>query len=166
MSTFINDIKYAFRRLRKSPGFTLIIVLTLAIGIGAITSMFSVVNRALLNPFPYPDSDRLVRVFNNPRGRRLHYPLSIPDFLDWQKQSQSFECLGLVHSAGYPSNVSLGEGSSRVKTLIASSTLFSALDVKPVLGRMFSAEEDKYNSDLMALLSYDLWQSQFAADPN
>jgi putative ABC transport system permease protein len=121
MSTLINDIKYGFRQLRKNPSFTLVVVLILAIGIGAITSMYSVVNTVLLNPFPFPDADRLVRVFNDPRGRRFHYPLSIPDFLDWQKQSQSFECLGLVNSAGYPSNVSLGEGSSRVKTLIASS---------------------------------------------
>ena len=164
--TIWNDIKYGIRQLIKNPGFTLIVVLTLALGIGANTSMFSVVNTVLLNPFPYPDSDRLVRVFNDPRGGRFHYALSIPDFLDWQKQSQSFECLGLVNYAGYPSNVLLGEGSSRVKTLIASSTLFSALDVKPVLGRIFTAEEDKYNSDLMSLLSYDLWQSQFAADPN
>jgi putative ABC transport system permease protein len=164
MSTLINDVKYAFRQLRKSPGFTLIVVLTLAIGIGAITSMFSVVNTVLLNPFPYPDSDRLVRVFEtDPARERFRNPVSIPNFLAWQKQSQSFECLGLVNYGGY---VSLGEGSSRVKTLRASSTLFSALDVKPVLGRIFNAEEDKPNSDLMLLLSYDLWQSQFASDPD
>jgi putative ABC transport system permease protein len=164
MSTLINDVKYAFRQLRKSPGFTLIVVLTLAIGIGAITSMFSVVNTVLLNPFPYPDSDRLVRVFEtDPARERFRNPVSIPNFLAWQKQSQSFECLGLVNYGGY---VSLGEGSSRVKTLRASSTLFSALDVKPVLGRIFTAEEDKPNSDLMLLLSYDLWQSQFASDPD
>jgi len=166
MMTIWQDIKYAVRQLRKSPGFTLIVVLTLALGIGANTSMFSVVNTVLLDPFPYPDSDRLVRVFNDPRGKRFRTPLSIPDLLDWQKQSQSFECLGLVNYAGFPSTVLLGERAPRVKTLIASSTLFSALDVKPVLGRLFTAEEDKYNSDLMALLSYDLWQSQFAADPN
>ncbi|MBN1360357.1 MAG: ABC transporter permease, partial [Sedimentisphaerales bacterium] len=138
----------------------------LAIGIGANTSMFSVVNRVLLNPFPYPDSDRLVRVFTDPTSRRFRTPLSIPDLLDWQKQSQSFECLGLVNYAGFPSTVLLGERAPRVKTLKASSTLFSALDVKPVLGRIFTAEEDKPNGDFMALLSYDLWQSQFAADPN
>jgi putative ABC transport system permease protein len=165
MGTFINDIKLAYRKLRKNPGFTLIVVLTLAIGIGANTSMFSVVNTVLLNPFPYPDSDRLVRVFEtDPARERFRNPVSIPNFLDWQKQSQSFECLGLVTYAGYP--VLLGEGAPRVKTFIASSTLFSALDVKPVLGRIFTAEEDKPNSDLMALLSYDLWQSQFAADPD
>ncbi|MGD2095504.1 MAG: ABC transporter permease [Phycisphaerales bacterium] len=167
MSTIYNDIKYATRLLLKHPGFTLIVVLTLAIGIGANTSMFSVVNTVLLNPLPYPDLDRLVRVFETePARERFRNPVSIPNFLDWQKQSQSFECLGLVNYAGYPSNVLLGEGSSRVKTLIASSTLFSALDVKPVLGRIFTAEEDKPNSDLMSLLSYDLWQSQFAADPD
>ncbi len=167
MSTLINDIKYAIRQLRKNPGFTAVAALTLAIGIGANTSMFSVVNTVLLNPFPYPDSDRLVRVFTtDPAKERFRDPVSIPNFLDWQKQSQSFECLGLVNYAGYPSNVLRGQGSSRVKTLIASSTLFSALDVKPVLGRMFTAEDDKPNSDLMSLLSYDLWQSQFAADPD
>ncbi|MFC1763393.1 ABC transporter permease [Planctomycetota bacterium] len=71
MNTFYNDIKYATRLLLKHPGFTLIVVLTLALGIGAITSMFSVVNTVLLDPFPYPDSDRLVRVFNDPRGKRF-----------------------------------------------------------------------------------------------
>ena len=167
MSTLINDIKFAFRQLRKSPGFTLIVVLILAIGIGANTSMFSVVNRVLLNPFPYPDSDRLVRVFNDPRGwGRFRTPLSIPDLLDWQKQSQSFECLGLVNSVGLFSTVLLGERAPRVKTWKASSTLFSALDVKPVLGRIFTAEEDRPNGDITSILSYDLWQSRFAADPN
>ncbi len=167
MGTFINDIKLAYRKLRKNPGFMLIVVLTLALGIGANTSMFSVVNTVLLDPLPYPDSDRLVKVFEtDPARERFRDPVSIPNFLDWQKQSQSFECLGLVNYAGYPSNVLLGEGSSRAKTLIASSTLFYALDVKPVLGRIFTAEEDKPNSDLMLLLSYDLWQSQFAADPD
>ena len=118
--TIWNDIKYGIRQLIKNPGFTLIVVLTLALGIGANTSMFSVVNTVLLNPFPYPDSDRLVRVFNDPRGGRFHYALSIPDFLDWQKQSQSFEYLGLVNYAGFPSTVLLGERAPRVKTLIAS----------------------------------------------
>jgi putative ABC transport system permease protein len=165
--TILNDFKYALRQLRKSPGFTTVVVVTLALGIGANTAMFSVVNKVLLNPFPYPDSDRLVRVFTtDPTRERFRDPVSIPDFLDWQKQSQSFDCLGLVTYVGYPSNVLLGEGAPRVKTFIASSTLFSALDVKPVLGRIFTAEEDKPNSDLMLLLSYDLWQSQFAADPD
>jgi len=163
----INDIKYAFRQLRKSPGHTVTVVLILGLGIGANTSMFSVVNTVLLNPFPYPDSDRLVRVFTtDPTRERFRDPVSIPDLMDWQEQSQSFECLGWVNYVGYPSNVMLGEGTPRVKTFIASSTLFSALDVKPVLGRIFTAEEDKRHSDLMALLSYDLWQSQFAADPD
>jgi putative ABC transport system permease protein len=166
MSTLLSDIKYAFRRLLNSPGFTLIVVMTLAIGIGAITSMFSIVNTVLLDPLPYPDSDRLVRMFNDPRGKRLHCPLSISDFLDWQKQSQSFECLGLVNYAGFPTTVLLGDRAPRVKTLKASSTLFSALGVKLVLGRMFTAEEDRPNGDLTAILSYDLWQSRFAADPN
>jgi putative ABC transport system permease protein len=166
MSTLINDIKYGFRQLIKSPGFTLIVVLTLAIGIGAITSMYSVVNTVLLDPLPYPDSDRLVRVFTHPERGTFRTPLSIPDLLAWQKQSQSFECLGLVKYTGFHSTVLLGDRAPRVKTLIASSTLFSAVDVKPVLGRMFSAEEDKPDRDVMALLSYDLWQSRFAADPN
>jgi putative ABC transport system permease protein len=166
MKTIWHEIRYGIRMLAKSPGFTLIVVMTLAIGIGTNTSMFSVINTVLLDPFPYPDSDRLVRVFTtDPTRERFRDPVSIPDFLDWQKQSQSFECLGLVNYVGYPPNVMLGEV-PRVKTFVASSTLFSALDVKPVLGRMFTAEEDKPHSDLMALLSYDIWQSQFAADPD
>jgi len=164
MSTLINDVKYGFRQLRKNPGFTLIVVLTLALGIGANTSMFSVVNTVLLDPLPYPDSDRLVRVFTEPTHKRFRTPLSIPDLLDWQKQSQSFESLGLVNYV--PLTVLLGERAPRVKMLKASSTLFSALDVKPVLGRIFTAEEDRPNGDLTLLLSYDLWQSRFAADPN
>jgi len=162
--TIWHDIKYGIRMLLKNPGFTLIVVLTLALGIGANTSMFSVVNTVLLNPFPYPDSDRLVRVFTEPTHKRFRTPLSIPDLLDWQKQSQSFESLGLVNYV--PLTVLLGERAPRVKMLKASSTLFSALDVKPVLGRIFTAEEDRPNGDLTLLLSYDLWQSRFAADPN
>ena len=160
----MNDLKLAFRQLGKNPGFTLIVVVTLAIGIGAITSMYSVVNTVLLNPFPYPDSNRLVRVFTDPTHRRFRTPLSIPDLLDWQKQSQSFEYLGLVNYV--PLTVLIGERAPRVKALKASSTLFSALEVKPVLGRIFTAEEDRPNGDLTLLLSYDLWQSRFAADPN
>ncbi len=166
MDTFFSDIKFGIRQLIKNPGFTLIVVLTLALGIGAITSMFSVVNTVLLDPLPYPDSDRLVRMSTDPTHRRFRTPLSIPDLLDWQKQSQSFEYLGLVSPAGFPSTVLLGERAPRVKTLKASSTLFSALDVKPVLGRLFTAEEDRPNGDFTAILSNDLWQSRFAADPN
>jgi len=166
MSTSCSDIKYACRMLRKNPGFTIVAVLILAIGIGAITSMFSVVNTVLLNPFPYPDSDRLVRVFTHPTRGTFRTPLSIPDLLDWQKQSQSFESLGLVNQVGLFSTVLIGERAPRVEALRASSTLFSALDVKPVLGRLFTAEEDRPNGDLTLLVSYDLWQSRFGADPN
>lgn len=166
MSHFYNDLKYATRLLLKHPGFTLIVVMTLALGIGAITSMFSVVNTVLLDPLPYPDSDRLVKMFTDPKHKRFRTPLSIPDLLEWQTQSQSFETLGLVNVAGFPSTVLLGDRAPRVKTLKASSTLFSALGVNPVLGRIFTAEEDRPNGDFTALLSYDLWQSRFAADPN
>jgi len=167
VSTLFNDIKHAFRRLLNSPCFTLIVVMILGIGIGAITTMYSVVDTVLLNPFPYPGSDRLLRVFTTDSTReRFRDSVSIPDLMDWQEQSQSFECMGSMYYIGYPPNMMLGEGAPPVKTFAASSTLFSALDVKPVLGRMFSTEEDKPNSHLMALLSYDLWQSQFAADPD
>jgi len=165
MSTLINDTKYAARQFLKKPGFTLFVMLTLAIGIGANTTMFSVVNTVLLRPLPYPDSDRLVMIWESqPEKGRFHGWVSMPNFLDWQKRSQSFEVMGLT--TGGSMNMIHGQEAFRVKTAVGSSGLFSALGVNPVLGRTFTAEDDQPGSDSVILLSHAFWQSQFNADPN
>ena len=158
----MNDLRFAFRQLLKNPGFTAIAVLTLALGIGANTAIFSVVNAVLLRPLPFPESERLVRL--SEAGRDWSDgPISYPNFVDWKAHQTAFEQLGLYRTANYtltgtgdPLRVSAGE--------IAADVL-AALRVQPALGRVFTANEDKAGGPRVAVLSYGLWQSRFAGDP-
>ena len=166
MSMLVNDVKYGIRQLVKNPGSTLIVILTLTIGIGANTTMFSVVNAVLLRPLPYPDAGRLVMLWETePEQGQFHTPVSIPNFLDWQKRSRSFDHMGLAYNCPRM-NFALDESTCHVEGAAVSSGLFSALGVKPLLGRTFTTQEDRPSSDVVMVLSYDLWQNQFAADPH
>ncbi len=163
MGTLIDDIRYGFRILAKSPGFTLIAVLTLALGIGANTSLFSVVNGVLLNPLPYPSPDQLVALAESwPPFSEAS--ISYPDFLDWVKMNHSFEGL----AAWRPSNFNLtGLGETqRLKATEVSASFFPLLGVNPVVGRNFSPEEDKRGAAPVVMLSGGLWKSRFGASPD
>jgi predicted permease len=163
MSGLIQDLRYALRQLRKSPGFTTVAVLTLALGIGANTAIFSVVNGVLLNPLPFHNPGRIVSMFEATRNFPK-YSISYPNFLDWQRDNRSFEVMGAfrwtdggITGVGQPENVP----ARRV-----SANFFPILGVSPILGRNFTSEEDRRGASPTALISEGLWKRKFGSDRN
>jgi putative ABC transport system permease protein len=156
------DLRYAVRTLLKSPGFTLVAVLTLALGIGANTALFSVIEAALLKPFPYPEPGRLVRVYSTSR-QGAQWTASPADFFDWQAMTHSFA--GLAAMNGNSMALS-GEGpAEHLRGLAVTQDFFGVLGVAPALGRTFTAEEETTGRDQEVVLSDALWRSHFGADP-
>jgi putative ABC transport system permease protein len=166
MNNLFQDIRYGLRMLAKKPGFTAVVILTLALGIGSNTAIFSVVNAVLIRPLPYADSDRLI-VFalrSERQQKKDGGSSSIPDFVDWRNQNQSFQYL-----AGYNSSdliLKSGERVERVSGAAVTADLFNMLGVMPVRGRTFQPEDDKAGSSPAVVLSHNLWNRWFAADPN
>jgi putative ABC transport system permease protein len=162
------DFRYALRQLRKSPGFTLVAVLTLALGIGANTTIFSVMNATILKPLSFPDPDRLVLVWQTFGKAPDDYNIvSAPNYWDFQRQNHVFEGMALFDSAGRGYNLS-ASGASRepeqVSGLRVSASFFSVLGVQPFLGRTFLPEEEVGGKDHEVVLSYGLWQRRYGAD--
>lgn len=158
MMSFWQDIRYGLRVLLKSPGFTAIAVLTLALGIGANTALFSVVNGVLLNPLPFPNPDRLVAVYSKTTEFQ-ESSISYPNFLDWVKDNHSFSKLGAFRSEEY--NMT-GEGEpERLHGHMISADFFPALGVNPILGRYFLPEEDKPGAAPVAIIGDGLWKRKF-----
>ena len=164
--TLLRDLTYGLRLLRKSPGFSVLAVLTLALGIGAATSVFSLVNAVLLRSLPYQDPDRLLFVFEaNPRIPGV--PLDAwgavnADFYDWQKQSRSFTSLALFTTNSM--NLSTEGAAVRVAASRVTGEFFQTLGISPELGRAVSADDDQPGKGQVAVISHALWQSQFASD--
>ena len=163
----MNDLKFAFRQLLKNPGFTVVAVLTVALGIGANTAIFSFVNAILLRPLPYKDADRLVVIYENyPANGWFYSAVAAPLLEVWRKQSTVFEGLG----ARRWSSVSLtltGPGSPEILTGIdVSANVFRLLGVKPSLGRDFLPEEETFGKHHVVLLSHEFWQQRFGGDTN
>jgi putative ABC transport system permease protein len=165
MENLMQDIRYGLRTLGKSAGFTLVAVLTLALGIGANTAIFSVVQNLLLRPLPYPQPERLVEIWNTyppqvPRGG-----LSPGDYADWRKEAKSFSEMGAYADVSRGFNLT-GDGEpQRVLIGFASSSLFPMLGTRVVAGRSFVPEEDRAGSAPVVLLSHRLWQGRFGGDP-
>lgn len=159
-----NDVKFALRQIAGRPGFTLAVVLTLAIGIGANTAMFSIVNRVLLEPLPYPDADRLMVVNNSYPGLGLaEAGTSIPDYLDRREGVPAFEESALWAATG--AGIATGGTPDYFEGLSATRTLFATLGVDPAIGRAFTAEEMQPGKDKVVILSHRLWQRLFAGSP-
>jgi putative ABC transport system permease protein len=157
------DLKYSLRKLRKNPGFAAVVVITLALGIGANTAIFSFVNAVILNPLPFPDSDRLVSISETTtEGDEMS--VSLLNFRDWQTRSRSFEELGGVCFMTF--NLIGVDTPQRLVGQAVTMNYFSILGVQPQLGRIFTAEEDKYGATRTALISDSLWRNTFGADPN
>jgi predicted permease len=157
------DLRYGLRTLRKNPSFTLVAVLALALGIGANTAIFSVVNGVLLRPLAYPDPDRLVMIYET-TPEFSQASVAYPDFLDWRHESRSFTDMGAVRSddfnftgSGEPEHLS-GE--------YVSASLFPVLGVTPFIGRSFLPEEDRQGAACAVMLSYGCWKVRMGADPN
>jgi len=156
----MNDFKFAFRQLLKNPGFTAVAVLTLALGIGANTAMFSVVNGVLLKPLPYPESDRLVSLFENQSEHGQDFvQLTAPGFTDWREQNTVFEDLAAFQPGGFDLT---GTGDpARLFGLRASPSLFRLLRVQPMLGRVFTKEEDRFGGERVVVIAERFWQERF-----
>ena len=163
LESFLADIRFAFRMLRKSPGFTAVAVLTLALGIGANTALFSIVNGVLLNPLPFPDPDGLVTVAaskpNFARGS-----ISYPNFLDWRRVNQCFSYFAVSRPTGY---LLTGVGNAEeLNAYLITSDFFPMLGVKPVLGRYFTPAEDQIGAGNAVAISTGLWKRKFGSAPD
>ena len=163
MADLLRDMRYAVRQLAKAPGFTVVTVLTLALGIGATSAIFSVVNGVLLQPLPYPDPDGLVRVHEVvPQYGR--FSVAPANFLDWRKQNSVFERIA-AYAAG-STTLAGTEGPERVLNAAVSWDTFELLKVSPVLGRSFTEEEEMPGKANVIVLSQGAWQRRFGGDPS
>ena len=152
------DLRYALRQLRKSPGFTTVAVLTLALGIGANTALFSIVDGVVLAPLPYFQPDRLVIVWeNNPRFPRVWN--SYPNFLDWQRRAHSFQQMAAFREQGM--DLTAPGAASRLKASQVSSGFFSTLGTRLALGREFTSQENQPGGAPAVVLSNHLWRARF-----
>jgi putative ABC transport system permease protein len=160
----MGDLRFAFRQLRKSPGFTFVAVLTLALGIGANTAIFSLVNGVLLRPLPYPGADRIVYFEgNNPPQGITDSNISVLDFQDWTTQSQAFSHTALFWTGGAALAEQGGEP-ERVPRAGVTTRFFDLLGVQPMFGRAFLAEEDRPGPATVAIVSEGLWKRRFGSD--
>src|SRR5882762_6600132 len=161
---FVVDLRYGLRVLRKSPGFTAVVILTLALGIGANTTIFSVINATLLREPPFPEANRLVLLWETVGGPRNWSIISAPNFWDYRRQSRSFDGLAIFDSGGRGYNLSATgtkHEAEQVSGVRVSADFFSVLGVKPFLGRTFLAEEEALGKDHEVILSYNLWTRRY-----
>jgi putative ABC transport system permease protein len=164
MSTLLQDLRYGLRMLAKNPGFTAVAVMTLALGIGANTAIFSVVNAVLLRPLGYRDPDTLVRLWENDTHGNLgpYFSVSVPNFVDWRQQNQVFENMGAF--ASVPFALTGGGGPEQIQGAFVTTSVLQLLGVGPTLGRAFLPQEDQPGKDREVILSYGLWQRRFGDD--
>ena len=161
MDMFIEDLRYAVRSLRRNPSFTAIAVLTLALGIGANTAIFSVINGVLLNPLPYPDSDQLVFVSERDQQLKKLF-IAWPNYLDWRTQNQVFENIGVYNRDSF--NLTGVGDPKRVLAAQVSADFFATFKVSPVLGRVLTREEDQPGASPVVILSHGFWERAFGSD--
>lgn len=159
----IREVRYAVRTLIKSPGFTIVAVLTLALGIAANTAIFSAVDAVLLHPLPFPHAEQLVEITKSmPMFELFQAPASALDFLDYRAQSKAFSHAAAIEDAQF--NLTGDREAERVPGMRVSTSLFPLLDVTPILGRAFTPEEEQWGQHRVAILSEPFWQSHFGGD--
>jgi len=159
----MNDLRYALRQLAKSPGFTVVAVLTLALAIGANTAVLSLVNALLIRPLPYKAPESLVLLWERfPTQGLERIPVSAPEYLDYEKQATSFEKIGAFNYAAY--NLTTGDVPERVSGAVVSPALFPLLGVEPIKGRVFTQDEGRQGRDDIVIISARLWERRFNSD--
>src|SRR6185503_8682084 len=165
MDSIIKDIRFALRSLLKRPGFSVIVVLTLALGIGANAAVFSVINAVLLRPLPYRDVDRVVTLWqNNTKAGNSRNEVSPANFIDWKEQSNSFEALAGIEPFGF-SLVGDGEP-ERLSAWLVTSGVFQIAGTDALLGRTFSSEDYQPGNNRLLVLGHGLWQRRSGRDAN
>ena len=165
MANLRNDIRYALRNLIKRPGFTIIAVMTLALGIGANSAIFSAINALLLRPLPFPELERVVALWDKVPSRGVvHNEVAMANYLDWKAQNQSFDQLALYR--WWSANLTGIEPPERIQGFLVTANFLDALGMKPIMGRNFYEEENQPGKDAVALITHSLWQRRFGGDPN
>jgi putative ABC transport system permease protein len=165
MGSIWQDFRYAVRLLRKNVMFTAIAVLALALGIGANTAIFSLINALLINPLPLPELDRLVAIWEKIPSQGVdRNETAIANYLDWKAQNSTFENVSLY--TWWNANLGSIDPPERVQGYLVTANFLDTIAVKPLLGRNFSAEEEQDGKDRVAIISYGLWQRRFAANPD
>ena len=168
MNGLIQDVRFALRQLRKTPGFTAVAVITLALGIGANTAIFSVVNGVLLRPLEFPHPDQLVRVWHVPPPASFPgmttFSVSAANYLDWKRQNHVFDAMAIYGYHGF--TLTGGDKPEQVDACAATSGFFSTLGVQPMLGRVFLPGEDQPGHSNVVVLSHRLWQEHFGSNPD
>ena len=164
------DLQYAWRGLRRTPGFSLLVILTLALGIGATTTAFSVLWAVFLRPLRFPEQDRLVTVWQvNPQSPDARLRVTPANFVDWEAQTSSFDALGVLpnwEGKAWPFNLGGQSGTERVEGIYASSGFFRVMGVQPLLGRALSQDDDRTRGRRSIVISHNYWQTRFASDPS
>src|ERR1700730_8363687 len=161
----MNYLRLAFRQLIKNPGFAAVAIITLALGIGANTAIFSIVNAVLLRPLPYPDADRIM-VLNESSGPGQDYSVALPDYLDWRNDNTVFEHLAATHRESRNLSGISGREPERVSCASVTRNFFNIIGLPPEIGRTFSEDEDKVGAPPVVLISDRLWQRAFNRDPS
>ncbi len=163
MNFLKQDALYAARQLRKSPAFTTVAVATLALGIGANTAFFGVLNATLFRALPYPDANRLVHISEAPLKASGAMPVAYPDFIDWQRQQTVFSALAIYRTSNSV-NMTTAAGTDRMATVLVDHDFLKVLGLQPMLGRDLTEADDRTGSPLVLLLPYDTWTRRFHAD--
>ncbi|MCI0486444.1 MAG: ABC transporter permease [Blastocatellia bacterium] len=161
MNNLLQDLRYGARMLLKKPGFSLVAIITLALGIGANTAIFTVVNAVLLQPLPFPESDRLVLL--NESGTQMQMSVAWPNYLDWREQNRVFEHIGVFNRGSY--NLTGSGEPERILAARMSADLFAALKADASIGRVYTDDEDKPGANAVVVLSHGLWQRRFGGEP-
>jgi putative ABC transport system permease protein len=164
MRAILQDFRYALRMLAKQPAFAAIAVLTLALGIGANTAIFSIINSVLLRPLPYPHADRIM-VLNESSGPGQDFSVALPDYFDWQIETKTFEHLACTHKESRNLSGIPGREAERVSTASVTRNFFNIIGLSPQIGRVFSEDEDKVGAPPVAIISDRIWQRVFNRSP-
>jgi putative ABC transport system permease protein len=160
----MNDLRFAFRQLRKSPGFTFVAVLTLALGIGANSAIFSVIDAVLLRPLPFPEPDKIVYL-NETDSTQPFISISWFDFLDWKRDNTVFEQLAVSRRESFNLSGVAGREAERISGAVVSANFFQVIGLTPEIGRVFSEQEDRRGGPALAVISDGLWQRAFQRSP-